>query len=229
MKPIDIIRIEKVQKNDTKTDPKTVPWWANIEQQEQQEIEQMHDEIIRLCKEIEKVWMNDQIQEKRLLKEWVNAEENRLFRTAARKRYLNDQRKATLSEFKKNKEQYIELKKQNVEQFILDLLTEEAEKLVKTLRGYEFALDVLENRKKADITPEMIERAREYQLENILDVDKNGRALCVVHEDSRPSMDCRGNWAYCYACGYHGDAIDVYMKKLGCGFKEAVTALSGGV
>ncbi len=74
------------------------------------------------------------------------------------------------------------------------------------------------------VTPEMIERAREYPIANLVDV-KRGMARCIAHEDKTPSMDCRNNFAHCYACGFHADVIGVYRKLHGVGFREAVEAL----
>jgi len=82
-------------------------------------------------------------------------------------------------------------------------------------------------RDSVDITPEMIERAREYPLSNLLDIGRNGLSRCISgkHEDNSPSMDCRNNFAYCHACGYSGDSIDVAMKVRGYNFRKAVMEL----
>lgn len=74
------------------------------------------------------------------------------------------------------------------------------------------------------LTPEMIERAKEYLIENLVDV-KRGMARCIAHEDKSPSMDCRNNFVFCHACGFHADAIGLYQRLYGVGFREAVEAL----
>lgn len=81
--------------------------------------------------------------------------------------------------------------------------------------------------KKDGITDDMIERARRYPIENLIDI-KRGMTNCIsgTHRDKSPSMDARNNFCYCHACGYHADAIDVYMKLHGATFHEAVRALS---
>lgn len=96
--------------------------------------------------------------------------------------------------------------------------TERKTALLKNIKRME---SILEN----DITPEKIERAREYPLEQLVDI-KNGMAKCINHEDRFPSMNCRKNFAYCHSCGFYADAIGVYMKLKGCGFIEAVNSLA---
>lgn len=79
---------------------------------------------------------------------------------------------------------------------------------------------------KGQITDEMIQRAREYPIEHLIEVDKKGFALCVNHADKKPSMLTRGNYAHCFSCGYTGDVLDVAMKVKGWNFVEAVKALN---
>lgn len=81
-------------------------------------------------------------------------------------------------------------------------------------------------RKSGDITDLMIDRARAYPIENLIEA-KGGRARCVSpdHLDKKPSMDIRNNFCYCYACGFQADPIKVYMLLKGCTFPEAVRAL----
>jgi hypothetical protein len=75
------------------------------------------------------------------------------------------------------------------------------------------------------ITPEMVDRAREYPIESLLGKSKRGNILCIAHQEKHPSMSLKGNRARCFSCGYFGDSIDVYMKINGVGFIEAVRAL----
>lgn len=78
---------------------------------------------------------------------------------------------------------------------------------------------------KGKITDEMIARAREYPIENLIEVNSKGFALCVNHDDKKPSMLTRGNYAHCFSCGYTGDVLDVAMKVRGLDFTGAVKAL----
>ncbi|RJQ39529.1 MAG: hypothetical protein C4555_03210 [Dehalococcoidia bacterium] len=83
-------------------------------------------------------------------------------------------------------------------------------------------------RRSDDITDLMIEQARAYPIEKLVDVKRGMRINCInpEHSDKRPSMDIRGNFAYCYSCGFHADSIKVYMTLKDCGFIEAVRALN---
>lgn len=95
-------------------------------------------------------------------------------------------------------------------------LEREIDFIVKSATG-----KVIEN----GITPEMIERARGYPIENLISV-RCGMALCPFHDDKNPSMDVRNNFFYCYACGAKGDVLDFVMKRDGLTFPEAVKNLN---
>lgn len=76
------------------------------------------------------------------------------------------------------------------------------------------------------ITEEMIERAREYPIENLVEANKSGMAICLFHEDTRPSMSIKKfNRARCFTCGKKADVIEIYQKINGASFKDAVRAL----
>ncbi len=84
----------------------------------------------------------------------------------------------------------------------------------------------LERKLETDITPDEIERARSYPIDQLLKVGRNGMAICIDHDDKRPSMNCKNNFAYCHSCGYHADSIGIYMKLHNANFIEAVKALT---
>lgn len=58
--------------------------------------------------------------------------------------------------------------------------------------------------------------------------DNQSRALCPFHDDKTPSLLIDSNRSkgrqhfYCFACGAHGDAIDLVKEQLHIGFKDAV-------
>ena len=58
-----------------------------------------------------------------------------------------------------------------------------------------------------------------------LSVQRNGMALCPFHNDTHPSMKLYDDHFYCFACGAHGDVIDLTAKLLGLNFKETVHRL----
>ncbi len=78
--------------------------------------------------------------------------------------------------------------------------------------------------KQEAITPDMIERAKEYPIDNLIDT-RAGFALCLFHEDRHPSMFVKNNFAHCFSCGKTADTIDVYRKLHGATFPEAIRAL----
>lgn len=78
---------------------------------------------------------------------------------------------------------------------------------------------------KSGITEDMIQRAKEYPIEQLLEV-KKGKSLCINHAERNPSMNCKNNFAYCHACGYTGDVIDIKMKLDNLSFVEAIRRLN---
>ena len=73
---------------------------------------------------------------------------------------------------------------------------------------------------KATVAP--ADAARQYGMT----VQRNGMALCPFHNDTHPSMKLYDDHFYCFACGAHGDVIDLTAKLLGLNFKEAVHRLA---
>ncbi len=73
---------------------------------------------------------------------------------------------------------------------------------------------------KTNVAP--ADAARRYGLT----VQRNGMALCPFHNDTHPSMKLYDDHFYCFACGAHGDVIDLTAKLLGLNFKEAVHQLA---
>lgn len=98
--------------------------------------------------------------------------------------------------------------------------------LTNRMKGYQRAILALEGKIKADeITPDMVERARNYPIANIIEVDGRGFVRCINHDEATPSMYTKKNFAHCFGCGWHGDSIDVYMLRNNAKFREAVLSL----
>lgn len=115
--------------------------------------------------------------------------------------------------------------------FIVHYIKENLEQIKKIERGIDFLRAVLfgepETVKKIEkdlITHDMIERAKEYPLENLIDASR-GFALCPFHDDSKPSLYIKNNFAHCFSCGKTADTIDIYRKQHAVSFPEAVRAL----
>lgn len=80
--------------------------------------------------------------------------------------------------------------------------------------------------KKEEITEEMIEQARRFPINQIIDVNECGYALCPFHNDHNPSAYCKNNFLHCFSCNESADTIKLYMHLNGVNFQEAVKALS---
>lgn len=77
------------------------------------------------------------------------------------------------------------------------------------------------------VTDEQIERARAYPIESLIEVNRSGMSRCISgeHDDKHPSMQTTGNFAFCHACRFKADVIDIFMKLHGVDFPTAVRAL----
>lgn len=72
-----------------------------------------------------------------------------------------------------------------------------------------------------------IERAKSYPINQIIKVDRWGKALCPFHDDKNPSMHVyKDNHAYCFVCETRADSIAVYRQVHSCSFVDAVKFLS---
>lgn len=123
---------------------------------------------------------------------------------------------------RRRREELIEIT-ESAKKKLADMMThygdiEKKKKLIENVKYLERVLD-------SKITPDDIQRAKEYPLDRLLEI-KNGMARCIDHDDTRPSMNCKNGFVYCHTCGYHGDAIDVYRRLNNVGFTEAVKILS---
>lgn len=74
---------------------------------------------------------------------------------------------------------------------------------------------------------DMIQRAREYPIDQLLDFDRCGMALCPFHADTEPSLKHYpdSNTAYCFSCCRRYDSIDIVRQIEGISFIEAVRRL----
>jgi len=78
--------------------------------------------------------------------------------------------------------------------------------------------------KKGQITDGMIRKAKEYPIIDLIE-NRQKMALCPFHNDKRPSLSLKNNYAYCFGCGYSADVIKFYMDFYLVDFKTAVKAL----
>lgn len=76
-----------------------------------------------------------------------------------------------------------------------------------------------------EITEQMIENARNYPIENLIDLNQRGFAVCPFHDDKKPNAFCKNNFLYCFSCNESADPIKLYMHLFGCNFKTAILNL----
>lgn len=141
-----------------------------------------------------------------------------------RKRFIRSQLDRLTQALEENRKNYIATARRvGEESFEASVLVGEAQDILKSITKYEAELRF--RFKDGAITTEMIARARNYPLDRLIKIT-NGMARCISHEDTNPSMNCRKNYVYCHACGYHGDSIDVYMNIHNATFPESVKFLA---
>lgn len=66
------------------------------------------------------------------------------------------------------------------------------------------------------------EAAEHYGIE----VNRYGKALCPFHNDRHPSMVVYDNHYHCFACGEHGDVIDLVANLYGLPVLDAANKLA---
>jgi len=81
---------------------------------------------------------------------------------------------------------------------------------------------------KRDLTIDhfRIQKAREYPISELLEIDRKGFAHCINHDDKKASMYCKNNFAHCFSCGWTGDSIAIIMLQENLNFIEAVQFLT---
>lgn len=73
-----------------------------------------------------------------------------------------------------------------------------------------------------------VKQAKSVLIEDIIPVGYDHKALCLWHTEKTPSMHIYDdNHFFCFACGKHGDVIDIVMEKEKVDFKSAVKWLNG--
>ena len=75
------------------------------------------------------------------------------------------------------------------------------------------------------ITPDMVARAKNHPIENLVEINKQGFTKCFGHNDKHPSAYCKKNFIHCFVCQKSWDTIAVLMEREGLTFKDAVLKL----
>lgn len=67
--------------------------------------------------------------------------------------------------------------------------------------------------------------AREFPLDELVEVNRQKMMLCPFHADKSPSFYVKGGWGYCFSCGKSCDAIGYQMEVRGMKFVDAIKSL----
>ena len=94
------------------------------------------------------------------------------------------------------------------------------------LRAYEGRLK--RGISKDAITDDMIQAARDFPIEKIIEFDRTGKAYAFCHDDKKPSLTWfkKGNKARCFPCDKTFDSISILQQRDGHSFISAVRALN---
>ena len=215
-----------------------IPGWAGIigrlgllSEKVLLKLEEFDDKMIAVVKKEEEHYSFRVSSEvKKELKEFVKEmkETDSEFVKSRRLEYL-------VSEIKKLEEdtkETFKLFKKNGFSFIGDVVLKVSKYYEKSkkLKRFQFGCHSIKFNKEFNqsLSDEYIEMARSYPIENLIDIKKNF-ALCINHDDHKPSMYCKNNFVYCFSCGFSADSIGVAMKIHNLGFKDAVQFLNNNI
>lgn len=103
----------------------------------------------------------------------------------------------------------------------------EKQKLKEEMKRMDETLNPQNQPKKDAITDEMIERARDYPVTQLIDFQR-GKVACPFHADKNPSayFGNKTNRLICPVCNETWDAISILVKRDGMTFIDAVKTLA---
>lgn len=137
-----------------------------------------------LCQE-EKEWLKERSERQKSLEEWKK--ELGDFPAKARARYLRQEIHRLSEELNRRADEYRAVLESPKHDWLLPLLERNAEGVANMIKRYRRELAVLKGAKGSDITDEMIERAKNYPIEDIVEV-RRGRARCVCFIKEKTSI-----------------------------------------
>jgi len=113
---------------------------------------------------------------------------------------------------------------------VAELMQPTVDKLGKTVLHLKFLIAIKKSEEpqpmQGKLTDREIEAAKNHPIGNILEIRRGKMSLCPFHNDKRPSMYCKNNYAYCFVCGWKGDVIAVFMQLNKVDFVTAVKQLA---
>lgn len=84
------------------------------------------------------------------------------------------------------------------------------------------------NVKRQTYSNDDITNAKGYPIPNLMEFNRENKALCPYHSEKTPSFTYfpKTNTCFCFGCSKVADSIDLYQKLNNCSFKEAVDELN---
>jgi len=99
------------------------------------------------------------------------------------------------------------------------------EKLRRTIRANQCHQPNMKNSNGDRIMDDDIVRARNYPIENLVEVKPGGKVMCPFHNDTKASGYVKNGYFYCFTCNEWADSIKWLMKVHGYKFFDAVKKL----
>lgn len=173
-----------------------------------------------------KAWLSELSYLKKEILTWSKEEDIKEFAKQAKKRFCEASIEILEEALTRNRKLYKEICKDETAHWMLAIIEENAADIKKRIRKYKTTIEYQNSGRSDFIDDYDIARAKEYPIEQIVEIGHNKRAKCVFHNGEDFNMGIKNNIARCFVCGEWGDSIKVYQSVHGCGFVEAVRALS---
>ena len=176
--------------------------------------------------EEKKLWMSKNLDIKKQIREWSKQESMLEFVKQAKKRFCEAEIIHLESMLDRNRVLYIQISRVLSARPLLPIIYTTSTGIKKRIQKYKTTIEYQNVSRSDFIDDSDIARAKEYPLSELLEVGQNGRAKCCFHNGADFNLDIRKNFAFCHVCQESGDVLKVYQTLHGCGFIEAVRALS---
>lgn len=173
-----------------------------------------------------KYWLISRQGIKKQIREWSKQESMKEFVKQAQKRFCKAEIIRLEHCLDRNRFLYVQLFKDSVARQLAPIVYKISLGIKKRIQRHRFMIENQNSSRSDFIDDYDIARAREYPLDELLEIGQNGRARCIFHNGSDFNLNIKNNFAYCHVCGEHGDSLKVYQTLHCCGFIEAVRALS---
>ena len=141
-------------------------------------------------------------------------------------RYLGDLRDEILSDIEEHENDILFNDTLNIEtRTFISIMIERAKKELKKVDREIKSLT--QKPKEGEITDDMIEAAREYPIENLIEF-RNGRCKAFCHDSDSYSVakSRNANGVWCHVCGKFFNPIDILVHRDGFSFVDAVRQLT---